>query len=241
MRGIVLEFFYARTEPLVSIVVIVGHARAEDIQEGESRMLDPLLDQLGEMISLTTEATRHERRSRGQCQRNRIDRRLDVAKRHALGLHANAASWRSLACGQAIDLVVHDDVEQVHVAAHRMDEMVAADPKTVAVAARHHYSEFMIGKLQSGGHRQRPAVQSVHAIGIHVPGEVGGTADAADCYDVMVRYAQLDQGFLYRREHAKIAASRTPVGIDFAFQIRHGQLLTGTLYACRHLRLLLKP
>src|SRR5207245_11522185 len=98
-----------------------------------------------------------------------------------------------------INLVVHDDVEQVHIAAHRMDEMVAADPKTVAVAARHHYSEFMIGKLQSCGHRQRPAVQSVHAIRIHVPGEVGGTADAADCYDVMVRYAQLDQGFLEPR------------------------------------------
>src|SRR5579864_8587543 len=30
---VVFEFFYARTEPLVGIVVIVGYARAEDIQE----------------------------------------------------------------------------------------------------------------------------------------------------------------------------------------------------------------
>jgi hypothetical protein len=52
-------------------------------------------------------------------------------------LHANAAGWRRLARGKAVDLVVHDDVEQVHIAAHRMDEVVAADPETVTVAARH--------------------------------------------------------------------------------------------------------
>jgi hypothetical protein len=57
----------------------------------------------------------------------------------------------------------------------------------------------------------------------------------------MVWYAQLDEGFLNGREHAEIAASGTPIGIDSAFHIGHGQLLTGTLYACRHLRFLLRP
>jgi hypothetical protein len=56
----------------------------------------------------------------------------------------------------------------------------------------------------------------------------------------MVRYAQFDQGFLNRRKHTEIAASGTPVGIDSALHIGHGQL-TGTLYACRHLRLLFRP
>src|SRR5882762_612008 len=50
MRGIVLELFYARTEPLISIVVIVGDARAENIQEGEARMLDSLQKHLTELI-----------------------------------------------------------------------------------------------------------------------------------------------------------------------------------------------
>ena len=118
--------------------------------------------------------------------------------------------------------------------------MVPADPEAVPVATRHQYREFMIGKLQTGGHRQGTAVQGVHAIGIHVPGEVGGTTDAADGDDVMVRYAQFDQGFLNGSEHAEIAASGTPVGIDFAFQVCHAQL-TGTLYACRHRRFLLRP
>ena len=33
-------------------------------------------------------------------------------------------------------------------------------------------------------------------------------------YEVVGRYLQLDQGFLKRGEHAKIAAARAPVGID---------------------------
>src|SRR5437879_8954063 len=137
MPGIVLELFHAWTEPLIGIVVVVGHAWAEDVQEREARMLDALLDQFGQMLLLSAEAARNERCSGGEGQRNRIDRIFDITERHAFRLHANAAGWRRLAGGQAIDLVVHDDVEQVHIAAHRMDKMVAADPKAVTVAARH--------------------------------------------------------------------------------------------------------
>src|ERR1700739_4804439 len=50
MSGVILEFLHARTKPLVGIVVVVGDAWAENIQEGEARMLDALLDQLGEMF-----------------------------------------------------------------------------------------------------------------------------------------------------------------------------------------------
>src|SRR6266853_3462435 len=104
------------------------------------------------MLLLAAVAARNERRSRGESQRNRIHGSFDVTERHALGLHANAAGWRRLACGKAIDLVVHDDVEQVHIAAHRMDKMVAANPETVAVATRHHYRQYVIGELQTSGH-----------------------------------------------------------------------------------------
>src|SRR5438477_10178536 len=131
MRGILFELFHAWTDPLIGIVVIVSDARAEDIQERKTRMLDPLLDQFGQMLLLAAEAARNKCRSRGQGPRNRVDRRFDVAEGHAFCLHANAAGWRSLAGGQAIDLVVHDDVKQVHLAAHRMVKMVAADTETV--------------------------------------------------------------------------------------------------------------
>ena len=51
-----------------------------------------------------------------------------------------------------------------------MNEMVAANSKSVTIAARHQYSQLMIGELQAGGHSQGTAVQGVHAIGIHVAG-----------------------------------------------------------------------
>src|SRR5882762_194708 len=102
MRGIVFEFLHARTEPLVGIVVIVRDARAKNIQEGETRMLDTLLDQLGEVFLLTAESSRDEGGPCGQCQRNRIHRSFDVTERHALGFHADAAGWRRLARGEAI-------------------------------------------------------------------------------------------------------------------------------------------
>ncbi len=83
----------------------------------------------------------------------------------------------------------------------------------------------MIRQLQSSGHRQRPAVQGMHAVGIDITGEVGRTAYAADGDHVVVWNLQLDQGFLNRSEHAKIATSGAPVGIDLAFQIGHRQVL----------------
>ena len=36
---------------------------------------------------------------------------------------------------------------------------------------------------------------------------------------------QFNQGFLDRRKHAEIATTRTPVGINLAFQIGHRHLL----------------
>src|SRR4029077_15234695 len=99
MRGGILELLHTRTEPLVGIVVIVGDAGAEDIQERESWMLDALLDQLGEMLLLGAVTARDEGGACGQGEGNGINRCFDVAEGHAFRLHADAAGWRSLAGG----------------------------------------------------------------------------------------------------------------------------------------------
>src|SRR5712692_6909506 len=65
IRGVVLELFHARTEPLISIVVIVGDTRAENVQERKPRMLNSLLDQLSKMFLLGAVSTRHEGGARG--------------------------------------------------------------------------------------------------------------------------------------------------------------------------------
>src|SRR5207248_1467556 len=110
---------------------------------------------------------------------------------------------------------------------------IAADTKAVAVAAGHQYGQIVISKLHARGHCERPAVQSVHAVGVDEARSVGRTANAADSDHVMVRDLELDQGLLECGKHTKIAATGTPVGIDFAFQIGHHEVLGGG-YNRRH-------
>src|SRR5713226_5605157 len=101
MRGVVLELLHARTEPLIGIVVIVGDAGAEYVQEREAAMLDASLDQLGEMFLLAAVTARDESSARGESQGNGINRCFDVAEGHAFRLHADATGRRRLARGQA--------------------------------------------------------------------------------------------------------------------------------------------
>src|SRR5437899_9395223 len=93
--------------------------------------------------------------------------------------------------------------------------MVAANPEAVTIPARHQNGQLVIRKLQAGSDCQSAPVQGVHAVSIHVPREVGGTTDATDSDYVVSRYPQLDQAFLHSSDHAKNAASATPIGIDF--------------------------
>src|SRR5262249_61222662 len=103
---VIFELFDARTEPLISIVVVVGNARAEDIDKGEAFVFDPVLDQLGEVLLFATEAASDERRPGREGQRNRVDRGLNVAERHALGFHSHSARGGSLAGSESVNLFV---------------------------------------------------------------------------------------------------------------------------------------
>src|SRR5580692_12678741 len=95
----------------------------------------------------------------GQSQGDRIDWSLDIAERHTLRLHANAAGGRSLARGQSVDLIVHDDIQQIDIAAHGVDEMVSADSEAVTVSSSNQHCQFVISELQTCRHREGPAVQ----------------------------------------------------------------------------------
>src|SRR4029077_2547592 len=94
VSGVVLEFLHARTEPLVSIVVIIGDAGAEDIEERESLVHDTLLDQFGEMLLFAAEAAGDKSGACGESERNGVNRSLDVAEGHAFGFHSEAAGGR---------------------------------------------------------------------------------------------------------------------------------------------------
>jgi len=73
---------------------------------------------------------------------------------------------------QAVNLVVHHDVGQVHVPAHGVDEMIAADAIAVAVAPGADDFKLVIAQLGAGADRQGASVQGVHAVGVDEAGQV---------------------------------------------------------------------
>ena len=213
---VIFQFFDARAEPLEGVVVIVGDAGTEDVEEGEAFVFDGSLDEFGEVFLVGAESARDERRPGGEGERDGIDGGVDVAEGHALGLHADAAGGRGLSGGEAVDLVVHHDVGEVEIATHGVDEVAGADAKAVAVAARDEDGHGVVGELHAAGYGKRPAVKRVHAVGVDEAGEVGGAADAADRHDFMLGDLEFDKGLLHGGEDSEVPASRTPVGIDFA-------------------------
>jgi hypothetical protein len=64
--------------------------------------------------------------------------------------------------GEAVNLVVHDDVDKVEIAAHGMDEVADAD--AVAIAAGDYHFQVRIGEPDSGSDGNGAAVQRVHAV-----------------------------------------------------------------------------
>src|SRR5262245_32450379 len=119
-----------------------------------------------------------------------------------------------------------------------MDKVIAADAVPVAVSARHDDLQLMIGQLGAGRHRQSAAMQGMHAIRVEIAGQVRRAADAADGQDLVRLEPRLDDCLLQSREHAEIAASGTPVGIDLAFEILDRHLDAFGLNQGGHRRLL---
>jgi len=84
-------------KPLEGIVLVVGHAGAEDVEEGKAFVLDGLLDQVRQMFLIAGEAAGDEGGSGGERHGDGIDDgAFDVAEGCALCLHAEAAGGRCL-------------------------------------------------------------------------------------------------------------------------------------------------
>src|SRR5581483_7825514 len=100
---------------------------AEYVYERESCVPDAVLDQLCQMFWLPAETASHIGGARRERQQDRVYRPFDIAERRALRFHSRSAGRRDLPRGQPIDLVVHRNICEVHIAPHRVDEMVSAD------------------------------------------------------------------------------------------------------------------
>ena len=92
---------------------------------------------------------------------------------------------------QTIDTVVEQDHVQVDVTTIGVNEVVAADGKTVTVARHLPYRQVGVCHLRTSGNRCGTSVDGVHTIGCHIVGQTTGASDTTDdCY-VLWGYANL--------------------------------------------------
>ena len=126
------------------------------------------MKQVGHVPDIAAVGAGHESSAIHDCRCYRVDRLFHVAEGCAFGVHPDAAGGRNLTCGQTIDLVVHHYVGQIGVSPGGMGEVIATDAVSVSVATSDNHVHLVIGHLYAGGHGQRPAMKSVHAVGIDI-------------------------------------------------------------------------
>ncbi len=134
-----------------ALMVIEGHARADNIEQRETTMHQRALKQRDELLLVTRKAPGDVGRAETQCSTGRIDRFL-IIRLTLLGFAADVCRGRKLAFGQAIDAVVLDHVAHIHIAANRMDELANADRQGVAIPGHTDISQVSVRRICAGCH-----------------------------------------------------------------------------------------
>ena len=182
------------------------------------------LERVLEVLRVRVDRAGDERGLGGQRDRQRHHRPVDRAHRRRLRPLAELRRRRRLALGQAVDPVVEHDHRQVDVAAHRVQEVVAADRQRVAVARDHPDHEVRARGLEAGRERRRPPVDRVEPVGVHVVRQPAGAADARDEHDVLPRHAEVRHHLLGLGEDRVVAAARAPAHLLVGHEVLPGQL-----------------
>ena len=82
----------------------------------------------------------------------------------AFAFGPNVGRRRELPLGQAVNAVVFDDVQHIHVAADGMAQVAEADGERIAVAGDTDVSEFAVGGVSSGGDGGHPSMRGIEAM-----------------------------------------------------------------------------
>ncbi len=219
--------------------MVVGDARLQHVNQRVALVLNCQHNHLGQVLGVAAEAARDEAGAHRHAQRDGVDRHLDAALRRGAAQVAVFAGRRILPLGQAVDLVVLHDVGDVGVAAHRVNEVVAADAVAVAIAGYGDDLQVVVRQLDASRHRQGATVDAVVGVDPQVVGQLRAAADATDHQRLVRREAQPDQGLLQRGKDAEVAAAGTPgaflrrlVHLDVNLVYHHDALAGGGTNEC---------
>ena len=176
-------------------VVVEGHARADDIDEGRAVMMQSAFDERNQLLFVARETAPDIGRAELQRERHEVDRAVAV-DHAALALAALVGGGRKLAFGQAIHAVVLDDVGHVDAAAHRMRELPEADRGRIAIARNAEVDQIAVGERGAGQHRGHAAVHAVEAVRIaeEIIGRLRRAADARHLRDLVRFDVEIETG-----------------------------------------------
>src|SRR5438128_1386820 len=93
------ENFHSRIKPLIGVVLVVGHARTEDIDQGKAFVLNRAFEHFDHVFLFAAKSAGHVGGTADDCHRDWIDRVLNASVRGALGFHSLDARGRTLASG----------------------------------------------------------------------------------------------------------------------------------------------
>src|SRR5437763_15805973 len=129
-------------------------------------MIDGALDHREHGIDLSGVGARDEGGPGANELFHWIDRHVDRAGRVGFAFETDRRRGRGLLFGQAIDEVVHDEIDEVDVLARAVIEMVAADGETVAVATEQKDVQVGPGQTDTAGERNGATVNEVRAVAV---------------------------------------------------------------------------
>ena len=164
----------------------------------------------GQMLRVGVDGAGHKGSFGGQGQGDGVDRRLNRAHRGGFRDRTHFGCGGGLPLRQTVDAVVEEDNFHIHIAAQGVDQVVAADGESVAVAGDDPNVQVRVGDGQPRCQGGRAAVDAVNAVGVHIIGEAAGTANARNKDNLLFGHAQFRHHPLHLGQNRIIAAARTP-------------------------------
>ena len=146
-----------------ALVVVERHAGRDDVDEREPAVREAGLQDRHELRLVAREAAGDERRAEREREQAAVDgvhrvRLAPLAQRPEIGRR------RELPLGQAVDAVVLEHVEHVHVAANRVTELAEADRQRIAVARDADVDQVAVGGVGAGHERRHAPVDAVEPV-----------------------------------------------------------------------------
>jgi len=120
------------------------------------------------------------------------------------------ARRRRLPLRQTVDLIIVNQVGDVMIAPHGVDEVIAAFTISIPIAADGNDSQLRVGTFRANSRWYRPAVEGIEGVALQVMRQFTCLSDAGDHEYLMRLETEPDERLFNRIQYPEVTAARTP-------------------------------